>query len=58
MSTSASRQLDDLGRIVIPRELLASAGLKAGDRVDLSVTDGRIVLARVEAVVSPPSARR
>ena len=58
MSTPASRQLDDLGRIVIPRDLLASAGLKAGDRVDLSVTDGRIVLARVEAVVNPPSARR
>jgi transcriptional pleiotropic regulator of transition state genes len=38
------RKVDVLGRIVIPAEIRKSLALEAGDRLDISLDEGRIVL--------------
>ena len=42
------RAIDDLGRIVIPKEIRRSIGLQENDKVDiLTTTDGSIILRKV-----------
>ena len=42
------RAIDDLGRIVIPKEIRRSIGLHENDKVDiLTMTDGSIILRKV-----------
>lgn len=45
-ATGVSRQVDDLGRIVLPAELRRSFNIRKGDHVDISVDDDRIILAK------------
>ena len=42
-STGMSRPVDALGRIVIPKEIRASLGIKAGDRLSLSLDGDKLV---------------
>ena len=44
MVTGIVRRLDDLGRIVIPKEIRQQCGLAYGDPLEFDVEDGRIVL--------------
>ena len=42
------RTMDDLGRIVIPKEIRRTIGVKEGDRLDiLAMTDGSLLLRKV-----------
>lgn len=43
-STGIIRNCDNLGRIVIPKELRRSFGIKAGNQIEISVQDDAIVL--------------
>jgi transcriptional pleiotropic regulator of transition state genes len=43
-STGIVRRIDDLGRIVIPKELRRTFGLKNGDPIEIFVDGDRIVL--------------
>ena len=42
------RKVDDLGRIVLPAELRKLYGISEGDRLEIFVDDGRIVLSKIE----------
>jgi AbrB family looped-hinge helix DNA binding protein len=42
------RAMDDLGRVVIPKEIRRVIGVKEGDSLDiLAMTDGSIILRKV-----------
>ena len=42
------RAIDDLGRIVIPKEIRKIIGVREGDNLDIfAMTDGRIILRKV-----------
>jgi AbrB family looped-hinge helix DNA binding protein len=43
------RRLDPMGRIVIPAEIRDVLGLGGGDTLEISIREGAIVLAPVEA---------
>ena len=43
------RRLDAMGRIVIPAEIRDALGLSGGDALDITIREGAIVLAPVEA---------
>ena len=47
-STGIVRQIDDLGKIVIPRELRETMGLKRRDSMKFYVDEGRIVLEKYD----------
>ena len=47
-TTGIVRQMDSLGRIVLPIELRRSFDLKEHDRVEISVEEDRIVLRKFE----------
>ena len=38
------RKIDDLGRIVIPNDVRKSLGLKKGDKIEIDVRDGCVIL--------------
>jgi stage V sporulation protein T len=40
------RRIDDLGRVVIPKEIRRSLGIKEGDPMELFVADGGIFIKR------------
>lgn len=44
--TGITRPVDDLGRIVLPKELRTSMGIREGDRMEIMVTGEHIVLAK------------
>lgn len=44
--TGITRPVDDLGRIVLPKELRTSMGIREGDRLEIMVTGEHIVLAK------------
>ena len=44
---AAVRKLGNSSGVIIPKSLLAEAGVAVGDTVDMSLEDGRIVLAPV-----------
>ena len=43
-STGIVRRIDDLGRIVIPREIRHTLEIKEGDAIEIIVEDGNIIL--------------
>ncbi|MBD3408226.1 MAG: AbrB/MazE/SpoVT family DNA-binding domain-containing protein [Candidatus Lokiarchaeota archaeon] len=43
-------QLDDRGRITLPKEIRDKAGLKSGDKVHISAVDNKIVIEKVVTV--------
>jgi antitoxin MazE len=45
---AAVRRLGNSSGVIIPRSLLAEAGVTVGDAVDMTLEEGRIVLAPVE----------
>lgn len=44
MSVQFIRQIDDLGRIVIPKDLRNQYGIKPGDRICIEATDNGIII--------------
>jgi len=46
-STGITRRVDDLGRVVIPKEIRRSLGINEGDPLEFSVADGVVSLRRV-----------
>ncbi|MGI8613263.1 MAG: AbrB/MazE/SpoVT family DNA-binding domain-containing protein [Nocardioidaceae bacterium] len=49
---NATVVLGQQGRLIIPAEVRAALGLAAGDRLHLSLTDGRLVLERPQDAVA------
>ena len=49
MEIKIIRKIDDLGRIVIPKDVRLTLGISAGDEIEISVTDGEVVLKKAEA---------
>ena len=47
-ATGIVRQIDELGRVVLPIELRRSFDLKEHDRVEISVEEDRIILKKFE----------
>ena len=47
-ATGIVRQIDELGRVVLPIELRRNFDLKEHDRVEISVEDDKIVLKKFE----------
>ena len=48
-NTGMSRAIDSLGRIVLPKEICDSLNLKTGVRLDIGVSNDKIILSRNEA---------
>lgn len=47
-STGMTRKVDGLGRVVLPAELRAQLSIAAGDLVEISVDERRVVLEKLE----------
>ena len=52
MNTGMARKIDDLGRIVIPAETRRLFNIREGDQLAISVEGDRIILNKVEGIVS------
>lgn len=48
-NTGMSRAIDPLGRLVLPKEIRDSLNLKTGVRLDIGVSNDKIILSRNEA---------
>ena len=48
-NTGMSRAIDTLGRIVLPKEIRDSLNLTTGVRLDIGVSNDKIILSRNEA---------
>lgn len=48
-NTGMSRAIDPLGRIVLPKEIRDSLNLTTGVRLDIGVSNDKIILSRNEA---------
>ena len=48
-NTRMSRAIDPLGRLVLPKEIRDSLNLKTGVRLDIGVSNDKIILSRNEA---------
>lgn len=46
-NTGIVRCVDDLGRLVIPKEMRRTLGIHEGDPVDMSIEKGNIIMRRV-----------
>ena len=46
-STGIIRNVDDLGRIVIPKDVRASLELHPGDAIAIGVADGAVTLVKI-----------
>lgn len=46
MKTGIIRRIDDLGRIVIPKEIRRNLGIREGDPLEIGVSDDAIVLTK------------
>lgn len=47
-STGIVRNIDELGRVVIPKEMRRKMGISSSDPFEIYVEDGKIILARFE----------
>ena len=43
-----NRKIDELGRIVIPKEIRKQLGIKTGDELEIKVVNGQIILSNFE----------
>lgn len=48
-ATGIVRRIDDLGRVVIPREVRRTLGIKEGDPLEIYTTDGGVVFKKYQA---------
>lgn len=48
MYLETSRRVDDLSRIAIPREIMESLEIKAGDLINIRCINGEIILKKIE----------
>lgn len=48
MFTGIVRRIDDLGRVVIPREVRRSMGISDGDPLEIECKDGKIILTKYQ----------
>ena len=48
MEIKIIRKIDDMGRIVIPKDVRRTLGISAGDEIEISVTDGEVILKKRE----------
>lgn len=46
MKRSVARRLDDLGRIVIPSDFREELGMEPGEKVEIYIEEGRVILKR------------
>ena len=42
------RKIDELGRVVLPRDIRNNLKLKMGDEIDVSVVDGAVILKKTK----------
>lgn len=42
------RKIDELGRVVLPRDIRNNLKLKKGDEIDVSVVDGAVILKKAK----------
>lgn len=49
-TTGISRRIDDVGRIVIPREIRKTLGIKSGDPIEIFTHDREIVLKKYDGL--------
>lgn len=47
-SDKVVRQIDELGRVVIPRDMRRELGLSCGDKIAFQTEDNKIILSRLE----------
>ena len=47
-NTGISRRIDDLGRIVIPREIRNTLRIRDGDALEMYIEDGKLVLSPLD----------
>lgn len=47
MEITIIRKIDDLGRVVIPKDVRASLDLNPGDRIAIGVVNGAVTLIKV-----------
>lgn len=43
-----NRRIDDLGRIVIPKEIRNSLGINAGDKLNIALQDNQIIITKAQ----------
>lgn len=48
MYLETSRRVDDLSRIAIPRKIMESLEIKAGDLINIRCINGEIILKKIE----------
>jgi len=48
--TGITRRIDDLGRIVIPKEIRKNLKIRDSDEIEISVEDGKIILNKYESL--------
>lgn len=46
MKRSVTRRLDDLGRIVIPSDFREELGMEPGEKIEIYIEEGRVILKR------------
>ena len=51
-ATGIIRRIDDLGRIVIPKEIRRTLGLREGDPMEICVEDDAVIFRRYDAFVT------
>ena len=51
-SDKVVRQIDELGRVVIPRDMRRELGLSCGDKICFESEDNKIILSRLEMILS------
>lgn len=49
-ATGISRRIDDLGRVVIPREIRNTLHIRDGDALEMLIEDGNLILHPLEEV--------
>lgn len=46
MKTSVTRKIDELGRVVIPSDFREELGIEPGEKVEIHMDGGRVILKR------------
>lgn len=47
MKSKIIRKIDELGRVVIPKEILTNLSLQKGDDISITAENGAIILSKV-----------
>ena len=48
MKKNTARRIDDLGRIVIPKDIRKELGIAIGESLDINIEDGKIIIQKIE----------